>query len=272
MSFLQIILIALAASSAVMLALWLIQVRTKNAGIVDMAWPFLTALTVVWMVGTSQGDLGVRQVLIIMLSSIWGLRLGSYLLKRVLNEAEDGRYRYLREYCGKYAQPAYFVFFQLQALFVLIFALPIWAASLNTATSLSLLDGFGVLIWLLALAGEWISDNQLARFKQGVNDSSRVCKQGMWRYSRHPNYFFEWLHWWAYVFIGYGSELWWLCLCGPVVMYLFIIYFTGVPYTEQQSLRSKGDAYRDYQLTTPMFFPFLPVTGSSDNRSRLGGT
>ncbi len=254
-----------------MFFLWLLQLRTQNAGIVDSAWPYLTAGTATWLILTSHEEPGVRQWLLIVFSITWGVRLGTYLLKRVMRETEDGRYRYLREYCGKHANAAFFIFFQLQVLFVLLFATPIWAASLNTSESLTWLDLCGVMLWLLAMTGEWLSDRQLARFKARVKDSSLVCDEGLWAYTRHPNYFFEWLHWFAYVLIGLGGGLWWLCLGGPIFMYVFIIYLTGVPYTEQQSLRSKGEAYQRYQSTTPMFFPALPIFSRTVTSSRTGG-
>jgi steroid 5-alpha reductase family enzyme len=151
-----------------------------------------------------------------------------------------------------------FIFFQVQATWTLLFALPFWAASQNAEPGIVLLDAIGITVWILAIAGEWISDRQLAKFKAKTNDRSKVCNVGLWKYSRHPNYFFEWLHWWAYVCLGYGSDVWWLTWTGLIVMYVFITRITGVPYTEQQSLRSKGDAYREYQATTSMFFLLPP--------------
>ena len=91
-----------------------------------------------------------------------------------------------------------------------------------------------------------------------IRRTAGECQVGLWRYSRHPNYFFEWLHWWAYVLIGIGSPWWWVTVAGVVVMYVFLTRVTGIPYTEQQALRSRGDAYRRYQETTNVFFPFSP--------------
>ena len=110
----------------------------------------------------------------------------------------------------------------------------------------------------LAIGGEWLADRQLARFRTDPSSKGRVCRDGLWRYSRHPNYFFEWTHWLAYVLIGWGSPYWWVTLAGLVAMYLFLNFVTGVPFTEQQALRSRGDAYRDYQRTTSRFFPLPP--------------
>lgn len=249
-------------SALIMLVLWVIQLKTKNAGTVDVAWSFLTPLVGVWLILADGLENGIRQWLIISLALIWGIRLGSFLYKRVMNEVEDGRYRYLREYCGKYAQLVMFIFFQIQATWTILFALPFWAASRNIDSNLGILDASGLLIWAIAITGEVISDKQLHNFRMDNENKGKVCNIGLWYYSRHPNYFFEWLQWWAFVLIGYGSDYWWLTWTGLIVMYVFITRITGVPYTEQQSIRSRGDQYRNYQKTTNMFFPFPP--GSLD--------
>lgn len=253
-----IFLYAWGVSALVMLLFWFVQYRSDNAGIVDVVWSFLTPIIGTWLILADDMENGARQFVIIFMALFWGIRLGTYLYHRVSNEVEDGRYRYMRESCGDYAQPVMFIFFQLQATWTLLFALPFWAASRHTGSGLGMLDYIGIGIWLLAMTGEWISDRQLANFKSAVKDRSKVCNIGLWKYSRHPNYFFEWLHWWAFVCLGYGSDVWWLTWTGLLVMYVFITRITGVPYTEQQSLRSKGDAYREYQATTSMFFPWPP--------------
>ena len=258
MTLASIFLIAWGFSTLVMLLLWMVQFKTENAGIVDVAWSFLTPLVGVWLILMDQIDNGTRQWLIIGLALFWGFRLGAFLYKRVMNEVEDGRYRYMREYCGKYAQVVMFVFFQVQATWTILFALPFWAAARNSNPDIGFLDMLGILVWIIAIAGEVISDQQLHRFRINPDNKGIVCKIGLWRYSRHPNYFFEWLQWWAFVLIGYGSDYWWLTWTGLIVIYVFITRITGVPYTEQQSIRSRGDAYREYQKTTSMFFPLPP--------------
>lgn len=258
MTLTSIFLYAWCFSAVVMLLLWMVQYKTENAGIVDVAWSFLTPLVGVWLILTDDVANEARQWLIIVMALFWGFRLGIYLYKRVMNEVEDGRYRYMRQYCGKYAQPVMFVFFQVQASWTLLFALPFWAASRNGNTGIDILDVLGLSVWLIAIAGEVISDQQLHRFRMNPENKGVVCNTGLWRYSRHPNYFFEWLQWWAFVLIGYGSDYWWLTWTGLIVIYIFITRITGVPYTEQQSIRSRGDAYREYQKTTSMFFPLPP--------------
>ena len=123
------------------------------------------------------------------------------------------------------------------------------------------LDAAGLAVFAVSMVGESIADRQLARFRADAANRGQVCEAGLWRYSRHPNYFFEWLHWWAYVLFGYGSPSWWVTLAGVVLMYLFLTRVTGIPHTERQALASRGDAYRRYQQQTSAFFP-LPRSGA----------
>ena len=116
----------------------------------------------------------------------------------------------------------------------------------------------GVGFWLVSLAGESVADRQLAAFKADPGNRGKVCDVGLWRYSRHPNYFFEWLHWFSYPLIAMGAPSQWVAWLGPVIMLLFLYRVSGIPYTEKQSLKSRGDAYREYQRTTSPFIPWPP--------------
>lgn len=258
MTLTMIFLTAWSVSAIVMLLLWAVQLKTKNAGTVDVAWSFLTPLVGAWLILADDIETGIRGWLIITMAMLWGFRLGAYLYKRVMDETEDGRYRYLREYCGKHAHLVLFIFFQMQATWTILFALPFWAAARNANDELGTLDFIGIFIWVVSIIGVVISDQQLHRFRMNIANKGKVCDIGLWRYSRHPNYFFEWMQWWTFVLIGYGSDLWWLTWTGLIVVYVFITRITGVPYTEQQSIRSRGDAYRQYQKKTSMFFPMPP--------------
>ncbi len=249
-----------AGVALIMLVLWFVQWRTKNAGIVDVAWAFGTGLLGIWVVLSSAGADPQRKILIASMAAFWSIRLGMHLASRVFSENEDGRYRYLREHLGKRVQPFMFLFFQVQALWAVMFALPMWAAAQSSVTGLAWTDIAGAAIFVISMAGETVADAQLSRFRRDPGNRGKVCRVGLWRYSRHPNYFFEWLHWWAYVLIGLGSPHWWLPLAGLVVVYIFLTRITGIPFTEQQALRSRGDAYRRYQETTNAFFPWPPST------------
>jgi steroid 5-alpha reductase family enzyme len=248
---------ALAAMLVLMAALWAVQRATRNAGIVDVAWSFGTGLLGVLFAAAMDGA-PLRRALVGAMAGVWGLRLGAHLLRRIRAEPEDGRYRMLREQWGARTQLYMLLFFEIQATWAVLFALPMLIAARNPAPAPQLLDGLAVLVWLGALGGEAVADRQLARFRADPNPTGAVCREGLWRYSRHPNYFFEWLHWWAYVLLAWGAPYGWVALLGPVLMYGFLNFITGVPPTEQRALQSRGEAYRAYQRATNRFFPGPP--------------
>ncbi|MDH3583973.1 MAG: DUF1295 domain-containing protein, partial [Phycisphaerae bacterium] len=198
--------------------------------------------------------------LVAVLAGIWAVRLGLYLLSRVVRLPEDGRYRRLRESWGDRVQGFFFGFFQVQAAWCVLFALPMLIAARNRAAAPAWYDFAGVAVWLASVVGASVADRQLARFRSDPSNRGKVCQVGLWHYSRHPNYFFEWLQWWAWVLIGWHAPLGWLTLLGPAIMLLFLLKITGIPPTEAQAIASRGDAYRQYQRTTSAFFPWPPKT------------
>lgn len=234
---------------------WRWQQRRRNAGIVDVLWSAGLALAAVLLAVLGGGATAPRLALAV-LGGLWGLRLARHLWTRVRSEGEDGRYRQLRAHWGNGAA-RWFAFFQFQALLVALFALPFLAVAGNPHTQPGWLFA-GVLIWLLSVGGEAIADAQLARFRADPAHRGRTCRSGLWRYSRHPNYFFEWLHWFAYVALAHGSPLALLAWTGPVLMFVFLRWLSGIPWTEAQALRTRGEDYREYQRTTPMLFPWFP--------------
>jgi len=235
---------------------WLIQRRTRNAGYVDVSWSAMMAFAAVFY-GIAGSGAGLPRLLVVMLGGIWGLRLSLHLLSRVLNEAEDGRYRALREHWNDH-QGRMFGMFMLQAGFVVVFSLPFLAVASNPAGAFTGWTALGLIIWSLALAGESLADHQLARFRSRPESATHPCRQGLWRYSRHPNYFFEWLHWFGYLPLAIGSSNWWLALLGPVLMLVSLRWVSGIPFTEAQALRTRGENYRVYQREVNRFFPWWP--------------
>ncbi len=247
-----LIVMAVAAAVLLQISLWAIQLRTRNAASADLGWTLLVGAGAVAAALASGGD-PWRRSLVGALAALWALRLAAHLLTdRVLGGwLEDGRYRTLRERWGARAPRNFLLLYLAQVPAAALFVVPIAAAM-----SGGRLDAWalvGVLTWAVALVGELSADRELARFRANAFTRGEVCRTGLWRYSRHPNYFFEWLQWCAYVLIGRAAPL---TLLGPIAMFAFLYRVTGIPYTERQALQTRGDAYREYQRTTSAFFPW----------------
>ncbi|URX61481.1 DUF1295 domain-containing protein [Luteibacter anthropi] len=256
------LLVLTALMSVIMTAGWWWQQRHRNAGIVDVLWASGLGLAAVLMAVAGEGSL-LPRALMGVLGALWSARLALHLWRRVRSEEEDGRYRYLRSHWAGH-QGKFFVFFQAQAILVTLFALPFLAVAANRLPYSPWMI-LAVLLWLVSVAGEAIADRQLSRHREQPGQRGKTFRGGLWRYSRHPNYFFEWLHWFAYVALAIGSPIGWLAWSGPVVMYAFLRWVSGIPFTEAQALRTRGDDYRDYQRTTPMLIPWFPAGASHEH-------
>ncbi|HEX7047482.1 MAG TPA: DUF1295 domain-containing protein [Gammaproteobacteria bacterium] len=243
-----------AAMAIVMAVMWIVQWRTRNAGIVDVAWAAGVGLLGVIFAAFGDGDPS-RRLIVALLAGLWGLRLTVHLARRVAREPEDGRYQDLRERFADNAPAWFFGFFQVQALWAVMFATPMLIAANNPLPAPGVFDWLAIAIWLVAIGGESLADRQLKRFKADPANRGHVCQQGLWRYSRHPNYFFEWLHWFAYVCLGILGPYGWITLLGPAVMVFFLLKVTGIPPTEARAIATRGDEYREYQRSTNAFFP-----------------
>ena len=245
-----------AFSLLVMLLVWALQLRTRNAGYVDVAWALMLGCAALYFGWAGHGDSYARTLIAVM-GGLWGFRLGLHLCARVLHEPEDGRYAFLRVHWGG-DQRKFLAFFIFQAVLTVLFALPFLAVAQNPRPPGTAAMVIAAIFWLSSWLGESIADRQLARFRADTRNRGKTCRDGLWRYSRHPNYFFEWLHWFAYVILAIGSPLFWFSVAGPILMFVSLRYVTGIPYVEAQSLRSRGDDYRDYQRSTNAFFPWWP--------------
>jgi steroid 5-alpha reductase family enzyme len=252
-----------AVMAGVMAALWLWQRARGDSGVVDVAWGLgVGILASVGCVFSPEGDTA-RRALIAGLALAWSLRLSGHIVNRLMRMTEDGRYRSLKSEWGDAAQRRMFWFYQVQAFWSVLFAIPMLIGARNPAPLFSPCDIAGLLIWILGVGGEAVADRQLARFRRQPSNRGKVCRDGLWYFSRHPNYFFEWLHWWAWVCLAWPAPAWWVTLLGPTLMLLFLFKVTGIPPTEAQALRSRGEAYREYQRTTSVFFPWPPRKGSA---------
>jgi steroid 5-alpha reductase family enzyme len=244
-------------AAIVMSGLWAWHLRLKNAGIVDAGWTLLVAGLAVLYAAIGSGASTRRSAIGWMMGS-WGARLGVYMLwDRVFDKPEDPRYQTMRREWGERANAAFFWYFQKQALAAVFFSLPALFASANPAPNLSPLELAAAAIWIVGFAGETTADRQLVRFKRNAANRGRTCRDGLWNYSRHPNYFFEWIMWVAYGLFAAASPHGWIALACPAAMLYFLFKVTGIPPAEAQALRSRGDEYREYQRTTSVFVPWF---------------
>ena len=250
----------LAGTSVVMFLMWLLQLRTGNAGVVDAAWALCIGALAIAASALGHGWLW-RKLAIAGGMGMWSARLGIHLLRdRVIGRPEDGRYVALRRDWGASVRVRMLWFFQVQAMAAVFFALPAFIASANPVPTYSVIESVALVLWCAGFAGEVVSDRELAHFRADPVNRGRTCQAGLWRYSRHPNYFCEWIMWVAYALFALASPFGGAALLCPVAMLYLLLRVTGVPLAEQQALRSRGDDYRHYQQTTNAFFPWRPRT------------
>lgn len=251
------VLSAWIGASVLMTAGWLLQRRTRNAGIVDVIWTLEVGALATFFCIVGPGWAPRRAVLGAAMA-LWSLRLGLYLLRdRVVGQAEDGRYATLRREWGANAPTRFFWFFQAQALAALFFAAPPFIASLNGHTAFHPLELTAIGVWFVGFLGESLADRQLARFKAVPSNRGRTCQVGLWNLSRHPNYFFEWIMWLAYAGYALASPWGAVTLLCPAVMLYLLFKVTGIPATEAQAIRTRGAEYVRYQQTTSVFVPWF---------------
>jgi steroid 5-alpha reductase family enzyme len=261
-------LVLIAASLSILMAgAFLVQQRTGNSGWVDTIWTFslglVGSLAALWPIGGSPSN--ARQWLVAALVAVWSLRLGVHIAIRTAAISDDPRYAAFARQWGPDARRRMFVFLQNQALGTIPLAFAIFVAARFPSDMLRLQDFVGAGILVIAIAGEALADAQLKRFRENPANEGRVCNVGLWRWSRHPNYFFEWFGWLAYPVIGLSADYPWglVTLLAPIFMYWILVHVTGIPPLEEQMLRSRGARYRDYQLRTSRFFPMPPQRGGT---------
>jgi len=250
---LHAVLTGTAAVCGMMLLLWLIHLPLRNASMVDPGWAGGLALVAVIYAVMCDGY-SPRAWLMAAMAVVWGLRLSMYLLfTRVIGHPEEGRYVQLRKEWGGNIELKFLVFFEFQAVLCVVLSAPFLLPALNPRPELSIFEYAGAILWAVALAGEVAADSQLNAFKQNPANRGKTCQAGLWNYSRHPNYFFEWLIWMAYALFALGSPYGYIAFFSPVLMLYFLYRVTGIPATEAQALRSRGEEYRRYQETTSEF-------------------
>ncbi len=247
---------AIACVALALAIVWAFQLKSHNANLVDPVWSWSLGALGVYFAAFGSATFGLRAMLAV-LAGLWGLRLGTHLFMRNHGKPEDGRYARFREQWGEKADRNLFWFFQFQTVFAALLSLPFvvvaWRDDLPPAWAMVA----AAIVWIVSVVGEAMADAQLARFVKDKSNQGRVCRAGLWRYSRHPNYFFECLHWFTYLLLAIGSPWWWVGLISPAVMAFLLLRLSGIPITEAHLAKSRP-GYADYIRTTSAFIPWPP--------------
>lgn len=251
------VLLHLAIAVAGVSAVWIVQLRTRNAGVIDAAWPLLIGAGAVLYAVVAPGDAAARAA-VATLGACWALRLGGYLASRNVGKPEERRYAELRRRWGRVANRRMYAFFLFQAAIAWIVAfsfLPVaWRPD---APALAWLLG-GVAVGATGIAGEAVADRQLRRFRADPVNRGQVCDVGLWRYSRHPNYFFECVHWLAYPILAIGAPFGWAAAIGAIVITVLLVSISGIPSVEGGDAASRRQGYADYVRRTSAFILWPP--------------
>lgn len=230
----------------------------KNVSIVDLFWGFGFVAVNTYYVFMS-GDLNARKILLLVLVTIWGLRLSIYLAWRNIGKGEDFRYQEFRRKYGpeRYWWFSFFQTFLLQGVLIMLVSLPLLGVNVGTnSKTLNALDYLGILVWLIGFVFESGGDFQLTRFKQNPKNKGKVLNKGFWKYTRHPNYFGDSVVWWAYAILSIAAGSYWQII-GAVFMTLLIKKVSGV-FLLEKTLKTSKEQYQEYIRKTNSFFPWFP--------------
>ncbi len=251
-------LTALAIACLIMLCAWFWAEKINNYSIVDAFWSFNFAVIAVFIFFAAHGN-ETRKLIVCLLAFLWSLRLGTHLSRRIFShlDVEEGRYKQLRQEWQKNLRVKFFFFFQMQAFSNVWLAIPFFIIAVNASAQMCWLEYTGAAIWLISIIGEAVADWQLDQFKKDPANKGQVCDKGLWYYSRHPNYFFQLMIWIGVFIFAVCSPYGWLAVISPLTIAYLLFKVTGIPMTEEQSLRSKGEKYKEYQRTTSVFVPWV---------------
>lgn len=260
----HLVVLGLIIAGTVMLALWLLHRATRNASWVDVGWAGTLGLLAIAYAIAAPG-FAPRRILVAVVVGLWSARLTLHLARRVLAEPEDPRYGEMRARWGGNLGLKFFVLFMGQGLLDVLLALPFLFAAADVTERIHVITWIGAAVALGGMLGEGIADAQLRAFKRDPANKGRVCRVGLWDWSRHPNYFFDWLVWCGFALLGIASPWGWTGLFGPALMLYFLTRVTGIAATEAHAVKSRGEEYRRYQAEVSAFVP-RPPRGRSEER------
>lgn len=235
---------------------WVASLKIKNASIVDAMWALSLGIPVFIYVSSHHGS-NSRNIILLSMALIWSLRLGIHLSRRIHahHPDEDSRYKILRVQWKENANRNFLIIFLINSTLVFLLSLPFYFSSQLDAT-VQLLEWIGLAIFSIGLIGESMADQQLAKFRK-QRGGGKICNIGLWNYSRHPNYFFEAVIWVGIYLFCAASPGGIFTVHAPLIMIFLLTKVTGIPPTERSLLKSRGDAYKEYQQTTSAFIPWF---------------
>ena len=261
----QPLIVVLGLSTALMLGGWLVRQRTRNPAIADLLWAACISASALYYGLVAGGSL-LSRLLVAMMAGIGGFRLFMHLLQRMLGESPDARERARRQH-GDGSPIRTLGIFIARAFSAALFSAPLYVAATNPRDQASAWTLVAAGVYLIGLSGETYADVQLAQFRDQPRNRGRTCRRGLWRYSRHPNYFFAFVHWCSYALLAVGLPwpLWSLTLLGPVLVAITAI--RRIPAMENQTSSARGEDYRAYQASTSVFIPWPPARAPRDASS-----
>jgi steroid 5-alpha reductase family enzyme len=238
--------------------LWGVSVAMKDTSIVDIFWGS-GFVVVAWVTFAVADGSSARKLFLAVLTTIWGLRLTIHLARRNLGHGEDPRYARMRKQWGeKWPLRSLFVVFWLQGALLWIVSLPVQVGQVDpTPSGLTWLDGVGIAVWCLGFFFETVGDAQLTRFKADPSSKGQVMDRGLWRYTRHPNYFGDFSVWWGLYLVALAAGSPWWTIVGPIVMSVLLIRVSGAALLEK-GMAKRRPGYEEYIARTSSFFPRPP--------------
>jgi len=261
-SWITLVLSGWLVAALIMFGLWLLYLYKGDPAVVDIGWGGSIGCAALSMFYLSPEG-GIRQWLVLIAVLCWSLRIVVLLIRRMIKGQKDRRYVELSEHWKTRLPWKYFIFFQAQALTVAVLLISVSFIYLASNSSWTWLDTAGITLFVFSFSGEVLADWQMAHFRDNPKNRKKVCDVGLWRYSRHPNYFCEWMIWMSYALIAMNHPMGWIGWVSPILILTSILKVTGIPPTEERLLASKGKAYREYQRTTSVFIPLPPKKNRS---------
>ncbi|MDG1898068.1 MAG: DUF1295 domain-containing protein [Fuerstiella sp.] len=250
-------LLTVALISVLMVVTWLISLCRKDAGVIDICWGIGFAL-IAWAIFLNAGEPHEDSWLLAILTTVWAVRLSIHLAVRNLGKPEDFRYRAMRERWGRsFPLASLFIVFGLQGAVMWVVSLPIQISLSVTAPTSTTFVVVGVALWAVGIFFETVGDWQLVQFKNNPENAGQVLDTGLWRYTRHPNYFGDSLVWWGLFVVAVSQSGAWWTIISPATMTILLLQVSGVSLLER-TLRSSKPEYADYVKRTNAFLPGMP--------------